>query len=172
MKKFLYKDPQNRTSEVDSYDPSDFVSSSSGVPDAGKPIKTDSLGKIDPSLLAFVPSAQRLETTYVAGVAVGALKFVRVNASQELILGGNDTYNNSKVIGITLEAGGIGDEVTILLFGKLDDVSFTFPVNDSLFLSASGAITNVPPTSGTSTLVGHSLGVGSIFVKIERPITL
>ena len=55
MKKVLYRDSSNRLTEVEVTDASDFISESDGVSDAGKPVKTDSLGKIDSSLVDIGP---------------------------------------------------------------------------------------------------------------------
>jgi len=51
-KKFLYVNTDGDYEESPgAYETSDFINSSTGVPDAGKPIILDSSGKIDPSML-------------------------------------------------------------------------------------------------------------------------
>jgi hypothetical protein len=175
MKKFIYRDTSNRQTEGQGIEPSDLINTSAGVSDAGKPVKTNSLGKIDPSLIDFtadIESAKRLEAEFIASETISALKLVRVISSGQLALGDNLTFDGSRIIGISLNAGTVGQGIRVLLFGKLDDPSFTFPINDVLFLSTFGNLTNVPPASNISLEVAQSLGVGSIFIRIDRPIIL
>lgn len=85
------------------------------------------------------------------------------------------TFSQAKVLGITLQAGITGFEGEILILGIIEDGSFSFPVNDLLYLGSDGNITNIPPelpTSLFSTTIGHSLGNGAIFIDIKDPIEL
>ena len=76
------------------------------------------------------------------------------------------------VIGISITGNTDGNQVKYQIAGRLEDSSFTFPLNDPLYLSNNGNITNVVPTTGYQTRIGHSLGTGAIQIQIEEPIEL
>lgn len=125
--------------------------------------------------LPSVPGAERLTETRTANETISALQLVTAISDTHIEVAEPDTYNNATALGVALGAGTIGQQVPILLFGKLEDPLFTFPVNDPLFLHPSGLISNIAPalpTESFSTMVGFSLGSGAIFVNIERPIGL
>lgn len=120
-------------------------------------------------------SAKRLVDTKTCAEVISALKLVVALNDDEILLAEPDTFENAKVLGVALQAGNIGDEIEVLLFGKLEDVSLTFTINDPLFLKASGSISDTAPVSPAETFnttIGHSLGSGAIFVNIQEPIRL
>lgn len=117
-------------------------------------------------------TASKLSTTLVAGETVSALKVVRIGANSEAFLSEPDQYENALSVGVTLNTATAGNKVEVLSFGILEDPFFNFPVNDVLFLAVGGAITNVAPTSGIRTIIGKSLGVGSIFISVQEPVIL
>lgn len=125
--------------------------------------------------VAAVDDAKRLSDDKTCGEDISALKLVRAINDDEVVLAKPDTFSTSKVLGIAIQAGLTGEAITILLFGKVSDPFFNFPVNDPLFLSNNGEITNVPPVLPLqiySTNIGHSLGSGAIFINISDPIEL
>lgn len=117
-------------------------------------------------------SAKRLEDDFIAGENISALKLFYINDDQEAMLADNSDYGTSQVIGISLTAAASGGEFRGLLFGRISDPLFSYPSNTSLYLGSNGSVTNVVPTSGTRTKVGHALYSGAIFLKIEDPINL
>lgn len=52
-KKFYYLDASGFVTEADAFESVDYVNSSAGVTDAGKPVVLDASGKFDPSLINF-----------------------------------------------------------------------------------------------------------------------
>ena len=76
------------------------------------------------------------------------------------------------MLGISIQAGLTGQDIAVLLFGKIEDASFNFPLNEPLFLDLNGVITSTPPTTDFSVNIGHSLGLGAIFIDIKEPIEL
>lgn len=105
---------------------------------------------------------------------ISALKAVTSISSTEVVKAEPDTFTNAKVLGITLNGGITGFEGELIILGVLADPSFNFPVNDLLYLGTDGLITNVAPALPTvfSTTIGHSLGLGSIFINLQDPIAL
>lgn len=117
--------------------------------------------------------AEKLELTKIAAENISALNVVRLNTDTTVSLAVNDTFTNAQAIGIALNAGNVGQSVTIHLFGVLSDPFFNFVANEPIYLdSVSGNITAVPPTSGFVSVLGHGLGPGGIWVQIEEPIAI
>lgn len=108
----------------------------------------------------------------IAGENISALKVVRLINENEVLIASKDTFGEAQALGVALNAALTGEQIRVLSLGILEDAFFTFPLNDLLFLDSSGNITNVEPLSGTRTVVGKSLGPGSIYVKLEEPIVI
>ena len=122
-----------------------------------------------------VDNAKRLIDSKIADSSMSALTFVMATSDTNVDFANNNlAYSNATVLGITLNAVAAGNPVEILLFGKLSDPFFSYPVNDILFLTTGGSISNIAPTAiGIhSTTIGYSLGSGAIFLNIEKPIIL
>ena len=123
-------------------------------------------------------SVEKLALERLSDQAISALKLVRLTSDTTVdIADATLTYGESITAGIaTSTAAGVGQTIFIQTYGVVEDPFFTFPLNDLLFLGASGTITNVAPSLGAGdthrVVVGKSLGVGSIFITIEEPIIL
>lgn len=118
-----------------------------------------------------VDSAERLKDTKVCAEVISALKMVRAVSDTDILKGNYTTYESAKCLGIALQSGSVGTSIDVLLFGKVEDPFFNFPVNAPLFLGLDGSITTVSnATDDFSVTIGYSLGAGAIFIKIEEPI--
>jgi len=116
--------------------------------------------------------AAKLVFESIANEDIAAFDMVRLVSDTNVGLTSDDTYANSKAIGIALEAKLTGETIRILTFGIVPlNPSFLFTINEPLFLSTSGAITNTPTVivGEFVTQIGQGLGVGSIFINIEEP---
>ena len=126
-----------------------------------------------PNVLGVPQSARTIVDTYIAGEAISALKIVRLDSPTTVKIGdSSSTYEDAKVIGVAISAAALGVNIDVQSFGELNDAFFSFPLNAPLYLSPTGTITDTPPTSGYNVQIGHSLGAGSIFVKVQEPIEL
>lgn len=120
--------------------------------------------------------AKRVTDLKTADVAMSALTFVTATSDTNISKAiNNGTFSEATVLGMTLSVAPLGGDVEILMFGKIKDPFFTYPVNTLLFLSTNGTITDVAPSlplATHSTEIGHSLGNGAIFLNINKPIIL
>lgn len=117
-------------------------------------------------------SARVLKVSLIASENISALKLIYPTSSSS---GGLADFQNSSkkdAVGIALSSATMGNLFDVLLFGRVEDPFFNFPLNDSLFLGNNGILTNIAPTTDFSVRVGKSLGSGAIFINIERPIIL
>jgi len=133
---------------------------------------TGQLDYFEEQTTPVIDAAKRLEDSRVCSEDISALKLVIAISDTNIILANKTDYINSKVLGISLQAGVTGSTIDVLLFGKIEDPFFSFPLNEPLFLDLNGTITNVPPTIDFSVNIGHSLGVGAIFIDIKEQIQL
>ena len=118
-------------------------------------------------------SAVKLVDIYITTEVISALRMVTLVSESDCKLGQSQTiFEDAKIVGVALNASAIGGNVTCLTYGILEDPSFTFPLNEPLFLKANGVISNIEESTGFSTQVGHSLGTGAIFINIREPIEL
>lgn len=128
-------------------------------------------GDLIPSITDAI-SAKTLILEKEASENISALKLVYLDSSLSCSLADNSISGKVNSCGISINAGILGDTIKILSFGILEDASFLFGVNEPLYLDINGGLTNVPPTTGYLTKIGYGLGAGSIYIKIEKPITL
>lgn len=129
-------------------------------------------GTLDYFEVSDASSSDKVLTTKICDETISALKLVVAVNSSNVLLGDSTAYTSSKCLGLALTSGNIGEVIDVLLFGKHEDVSFTFTLNEPLFLSSNGSVTQTPPTVNFTTTIGHSLGNGAIFIDIREPIQL
>jgi len=104
---------------------------------------------------------------------LSALKCVySVDANNAALGDDNTSLLKASVFGITITAANINESTQILTYGVLRDSSFTWTSGTQIYLGASGAMTDIAPSSGFRTLVATSQGVGQIFINIQEPIVL
>ena len=116
-------------------------------------------------------SVSKLGLTRIAVEDIDAFEMVRLVSSTHVAKGSNSNANGSKISGIALNSASTGGEVTFVMFGVVEDASFSFPLLSKLFLQGDGTLgTTVPVSSGEYVVAsGESLGTGAIFIKIEEP---
>lgn len=132
---------------------------------------TGTLDYFDTDGGSSTPSPNITETK-TASETISALKLVTAIDATQVEVAEKDNYPNSKVLGLALTAANIGEQVEVLLFGKHTDASFTFTLNEPLFLTSAGVISSIAPTTEFSVNIGHSLGAGAIFIDIQEQIEL
>jgi len=116
--------------------------------------------------------AERLIKTYAASEPISAMKLVYLTSPTEVGVGSSTTYEKALIAGVALNAASTGQDVEVLMFGLVADAVFSYSVNEVLFLSSSGSITNVAPVTGYSVIIGKGLGAGNGFIKISETVTL
>jgi hypothetical protein len=109
---------------------------------------------------------------YEAATTISALKLVKLNSSGLLIYADNSNYQSSQTIGVSMNSGNAGDIIKVKTFGELQDTSFSFSLDDSLFLGSNGSIDNTPPTSGVYLKIGKAIKSDTIFIDIEQAVEL
>lgn len=119
-----------------------------------------------------VASAERLIIQRICTEAITSKRLVSADSGTHVSHAQSNDASKSRVLGLALESGNIGDEVSILLFGNDTDVSYSFSLNDPLYLNLNGEFSSTPPSSGWLVNVASSNGTGSIFINIDEPIEM
>lgn len=132
----------------------------------------DDSGSTPPTPTEDALSAKTLILEKIAGENISALNVLYLSSSTECLKADNSLIGTATVAGIATNGGITGAMIRILSFGIVEDPSFLFGVNDPLYLGASGGIISIAPVSGVLTKIGYGLGVGSIYIKVEKPIIL
>jgi len=116
--------------------------------------------------------AKRLEITRVAAGAITKFAPVRLDVSNEAWTAGVSSEIEATVIGVALNDAAIGEDVLILLFGNLEDVTFTHALSILLFQSSVGPISENATTivGEWFCIIGKSNGTGAIFINPEAPV--
>jgi hypothetical protein len=78
----------------------------------------------------------------------------------------------NKVLGITLNAANLNEELIIRFAGVIEDISWTWNWLLPIFLSTNGLMTQTPPATGTSLVVATPLTPTTILISIKEPIIL
>jgi hypothetical protein len=113
-------------------------------------------------------------TQGIAGEVISALRIVRsISATTVVYADSTLNFEDSRTLGMSTSGGIIGSTISVTFFGAIEDASFTFPINDPLFLTQNGLISNTQdPLSVYNSTIGYSLGVGAIFINLQEPIAL
>lgn len=110
--------------------------------------------------------------TRPAAANVSGGKAVTLNAAGECLHanGANALMANS-VVGISLNGGAAGADITIITIGgEIEETVWNWQANKPVFLGTDGALTQTAPTSGYLLVVGVAVGPTRMVVKIQQPI--
>jgi len=108
----------------------------------------------------------------VASETISAMQLVRLTNPTDVQIADTSTCPDATVFGVARVAANAATNIEIQRSGKLYDSSFNFAVNTPLFLSATGSITDVAPTTGFLTQIGYAGGPGLIIIEINDPVEL
>jgi len=74
------------------------------------------------------------------------------------------------VLGITLGAVTAGNSIQVRVAGILDEPSWAWTVDQPVFLSSSGLLTQAEPVTGFSLVIGWAQTPTRLFVSMNQPI--
>lgn len=115
--------------------------------------------------------ASSVVNTFTTGEIISALQPVYQSGGLVYKADSSDLIKAS-AIGIALQAAGAGQSIEVLQYGVLGDAILSYSPADLLFVSGSGSITNVAPTTGYLTRLGRAINLNTILVIIDSPKVL
>lgn len=117
-------------------------------------------------------SAKRLEITRFADEDIDEGEFVTATSGTNIALAQNNVEAKAVVLGLALNSGVTGEEITVLLFGNYESTGLTYGLNEPVFLGVDGLGSATIPASGWITRIATGNGTDSMFIKIEQPIEI
>lgn len=83
-----------------------------------------------------------------------------------------DLSHGERILGISTNAAGVGDQVTIQYAGELINSGWNWIPDEPVFPTNNGLLTQTPPTTGFVCLFGFASSATSIFINIQQSIYL
>jgi len=103
---------------------------------------------------------------------VSGHRIVVLNADSKVIYADNtEPTHANKVLGMTTGAATVGD-VPVQRGGRLIEPSWSWILDTPIWLSSSGLMTQTPPSTGFSMIVGFPITATEIFIGIREPLFL
>lgn len=109
---------------------------------------------------------------FPAGVALGGNRVVRLDAGDVVYADNTVAADANRVLGITTGAVSLGAPARIQVSGLMTEVSWSWTPDAPIFLSTTGLLTQAPPTSGFSLIVGFATSATQMFIGPKTPIAL
>jgi hypothetical protein len=133
------------------------------------------VGNADPIEVSVTNGASKEGKTSAAGEVLSAVKAIYSNGTNIFLGDASEDFQHASIVGISITAGGIGEEVRYLLSGCLFDSSFSFTDGEPVYLAENGNITqNDPVGSGYiyRVLIGYATGTNGLNINIQEPIII
>lgn len=119
------------------------------------------------------PSGIEKAIIKVAGEALGGNRIVVLDATEKAFYANkSDLTNAEKILGVTMGAASLGANVTIQTYGEMEDSSFNFTLNQSIYVGLNGQMTQTPPTTGFLRSIGFPITATKLFIDLGVPIIL
>lgn len=83
-----------------------------------------------------------------------------------------DLSHGERILGISLNAAGVGDPILIQYSGEVTEPSWNWVPDLPIFPTNFGLLTQTPPTSGFIVNIGFASSETSIFINIQQAIYL
>lgn len=111
--------------------------------------------------------------TLVAGDVLGGHRWVVPDATGAVIYADQTTPTHAnKVLGMTLGAALLGADIQIQSSGEHIEPSWTWTLDLPVFLGSNGLMTQTPPTTGFSQIVGFPITATKLMIGLREPLTL
>ena len=108
----------------------------------------------------------------VAGVTISANTAVAVVNGQVVPAQSGVTSQAGNVVGVAMNGVQAGGTVDIQQSGEMSLSSWAWVLGQTVFVGPNGPLTQTPPTSGFSQIVGVPLSTTSISIGLQAPILI
>ncbi|MFH0995806.1 MAG: hypothetical protein V1844_09960 [Pseudomonadota bacterium] len=110
---------------------------------------------------------------YPARESLSGHRIVVLNEDQDAIYADHSIMvHANKILGMTTGASVAGAAVTIQTGGELTEPSWDWELDIPVWLSSNGLLSQTPPTTGFSLIVGFPISSTKLFISIHEPIYL
>jgi len=109
-------------------------------------------------------------TIYPAAIAVSALKLVRLDSNNKLVVADKDI--DSTLLGLTTQSAIADAFPTVILSGLYSDSSWNWTRGSPLYLGTNGNISDLVPLSGFIVPIGHAENTTIINLNISQGVQI
>lgn len=109
---------------------------------------------------------------FVAGVALGGHRAARLLNGEAVYADHTSVADANVVLGITRGAAATGAVAQIQFAGLMNEPSWNWTPDQPVFVGLAGVLTQTPPASGFSLIVGVATASNQIFIGAKAPIVL
>lgn len=113
--------------------------------------------------------------SYTAAIPISGHRMITINADGKAIYADSTILSHAnKVAGMSIGAADADAVVTINSYGKITEGSWNWTVNQPVYLSTNGLLTQTVPASPSlySLVIGTAVTSTTIFINIMPPIFL
>ncbi len=112
--------------------------------------------------------------TAVAAVALGGHRIVLLNADGEADYARADEITHASIVlGMTSHAAAEGADVDVIRIGELEEVSWSWTLNQPVYLGLDGVpVQSLPYNAAFSLVIGFPITPTRLFISIREPIIL
>lgn len=134
-----------------------------------------------PAVDVFISNADDISVkcptgeTGSAGEVISAVKAIYTDGVSLFLGDANTDFQHASIVGVSLTAATIGNELRYQIDGQMFDSSFSFTDGEPVYLDLNGGLTQTDPDlSGHSyrVLIGYATGTGGLHINIQEPIIL
>jgi len=120
-----------------------------------------------------LPVASADKISGVAGTNLSGHRVVIKDNDGKIYYADKDTPTHLwKVLGITFASALLGNTVNIEAFGRVVETSWAWVMGVPIFCGNNGILTQSPPSSGFSLILGTPMSATEMFVNIKQAIML
>lgn len=113
------------------------------------------------------------DLSIVAAIVLGGHRIVVPDSNGKAIYADNTISSHAnKVLGMTTGAVAEGGTATVKTVGEITEVSWSWTLDTPVWLSANGLMTQTPPTTGFSLIIGFPISETKLFLDLREPIFL
>jgi len=106
--------------------------------------------------------------TYKAGEIINGHKAVMINNNLVYFASNLELSHINKPIGISNNAGNIGEDITVYFYGEMEEVSWNWNIDLPIFIGTNGLLTQIPTTSGFSCIIATPITTTKIFIEKQE----
>jgi hypothetical protein len=119
------------------------------------------------------PPGQTISTMIVvAAQTISGYSAVSAVSGQAIPADSSDVSHQGNLLGIAIGGALATAPVTVQFFGSLTYNGWAWTLNHPIFLGTNGALTQTPPTSGYSQIIGRPITSTSMLVDIQPAVIL
>lgn len=135
------------------------------------PKQTNNINVINTNISVGAEGTQYLSK--IAGAILSGHRMVVLDAVGKAVYADNTAMTHvNKVLGMTVGSAVADAAIDILRWGELEEPSWTWTLDQPVFLSTNGLLTQTPPSTGFSQIIGFPVSATKLYISLREPIIL